>query len=536
MTIAIGPDAPPAIPIADPHIVKLAILAVGGQGGGVLSDWIVQAAEESGYAVQTTSVPGVAQRTGATIYSIEMTPRSDRLPVLALMPSPGDVDIVIAAELMEAGRAVMRGLVTPDRTTLIASTHRMLAVSEKIVAGNGIADGDTVLATVEEAAKRFIGFDMDKIAAEAGTMISASLYGALAGSGALPFERAAFEAAIRKGGRGVEASLRAFETAFERARNADATANAADDAPQAVAGMAAPSGPAHLLERWRDLCERIAAYPHAMRDMATRGLAKVVDFQDLAYGAAYLERLDVVLAVDKATGADGREWALSVTAAKHVANAMAYDDVIRVADRKTRADRFTRIRREVEAPADALVQVTEFMHPRGEEVCSMLPAGLGRFVEARPRLLAGLDRMVNRGRRVRTDSLIWFTVLFTLAGLRRWRRRLLRHAKETAHIDEWLTQALHMAPQNYALAVEIVACRRLIKGYSDTHQRGLSKFDRVLATVPLLAPRDDGGDWLRRLREAALKDEDGSALDGAIETVRSFAETGDTLAARVKAD
>ncbi|MEP0696741.1 MAG: indolepyruvate oxidoreductase subunit beta family protein [Nitratireductor sp.] len=526
----------PRTPFPGQHIIKLAILAVGGQGGGVLSDWIVDAAEASGYAVQATSVPGVAQRTGATIYSIEMTPRTERMPVLALMPSPGDVDIMIAAELMEAGRAVMRGLVTPDRTTLIASTHRMLAVSEKIVAGNGIADGATVLATVRDAAKRFIGFNMDKIAAEAGTMISASLFGALAGSCALPFERAAFEAAIRKGGRGVEASLRAFGTAFERASDADATSDAADDAPQAVAGVAAPRGPAHLLARWRELCARIAAYPHAMRDMATRGLAKVVDFQDLAYGAEYLERLDAVLAVDKATGADGREWALSVAAAKHVANAMAYDDVIRVADRKTRADRFTRIRREVEAPEDALVQVTEFMHPRGEEVCSMLPAGLGRFVEARPRLLAGLDRMVNRGRRVRTDSLIWFTVLFTLAGLRRWRRRLLRHARETDHIERWLALALQTAPQNYALAVEIVACRRLIKGYSDTHQRGLSKFDRVLSAAPLLAPRDDGGDWLRRLREAALKDEDGSALDGAIKTVRSFAETGDPLAARAKAD
>lgn len=535
MTVVDTRQTRPQTSFPGQHIIKLAILAVGGQGGGVLSDWIVEAAEASGYAVQATSVPGVAQRTGATIYSIEMTPRTERMPVLALMPSPGDVDIVIAAELMEAGRAVMRGLVTPDRTTLIASTHRMLAVSEKVVAGNGIADGATVLATVKDAAKRFIGFDMEKIAAGSGTMISASLFGALAGSGALPFERAAFEAAIRKGGRGVEASLRAFGMAFGQAREVDAMSDAADDAPTATEPTA-PSGPAHLLGRWRDLCERIAAYPHAMRDMATRGLAKVVDFQDLAYGAEYLERLDAVLAVDKASGADGREWALSVAAAKHVANAMTYDDVIRVADRKTRADRFTRIRGEVEAPADALVQVTEFMHPRGEEVCSILPAGLGRFVEARPRLLAGLDRMVNRGRRVRTDSLIWFTVLFTLAGLRRWRRRLLRHAKETDHIERWLALALQTAPQNYALAVEIVACRRLIKGYSDTHQRGLSKFDRVLATVPLLAPRDDGGDWLRRLREAALKDEDGRALDGAIKTVRSFAETGDPLAARAKAD
>jgi indolepyruvate ferredoxin oxidoreductase beta subunit len=62
-----------------------------------------------------------------------------------------------------------------------------------------------------------------------------------------------------------------------------------------------------------------------------------------------------------------------------------------------------------------------------------------------------------------------------------------------------------------------------VKGYSDTHARGLSKFDRVLAAVPALAGREDGGDWMRRLIQAALQDEEGKALDGALKTVASFA-------------
>ena len=109
-------------------VIKIAILAVGGQGGGVLTNWTADLAAKGGYDVQTTSVAGVAQRTGATVYYIEMAPKSDRRPVFAQSPAPGDVDIMIAAELAEAGRAVLRGFVTPDRTTLIASTHRILAV------------------------------------------------------------------------------------------------------------------------------------------------------------------------------------------------------------------------------------------------------------------------------------------------------------------------------------------------------------------------------------------------------------------------
>ena len=116
--------------MASAQPLKIAILAMGGEGGGVLADWIVDLGQHNGHLAQTTSVPGVAQRTGATIYYVELFPEAaakvaGAAPVLAMMPMPGDVDIVLASELMEAGRAVQRGLVTRERTTLIASTHRV---------------------------------------------------------------------------------------------------------------------------------------------------------------------------------------------------------------------------------------------------------------------------------------------------------------------------------------------------------------------------------------------------------------------------
>ena len=126
-------------------IIKLAIMAVGGQGGGVLANWITDMAVAEGWHAQSTAVAGVAQRTGATIYYIEMAPDAGRAPVFSLAPAAGDVDILIAAEWMEAGRAVMRGFVTPDRTTLIASTHRALSVAEKMVPGDGIAENSPVM-------------------------------------------------------------------------------------------------------------------------------------------------------------------------------------------------------------------------------------------------------------------------------------------------------------------------------------------------------------------------------------------------------
>ncbi|WP_245486501.1 indolepyruvate oxidoreductase subunit beta family protein, partial [Mesorhizobium sp. M7A.F.Ca.MR.176.00.0.0] len=340
------------------RVIKLAVLAVGGQGGGVLADWITDVAERNGFVAQSTSVAGVAQRTGATIYYVEMARDTGRLPVFALSPSQGDVDILIAAELMEAGRAIIRGFVTPDRTTLIASSHRIAAVSEKIEPGDGRASSSKVHATAEAASKRFIAFDMEKIAADNGSMISASLLGALAGSDALPFTRESYEQAIGAGGRGVKASLAAFGAAFDRARGTAAPApKPAEPAiVESALGTGQVSGPQNLLQGWQALAARIDLLPVAVRDMALRALRKVVDYQDIAYGREYLDRLDKAVALD---GPD-RGYGLSIAAAKHLANALCYDDMIRVADLKTRSTRGKRVRREVGVKDGSILQVTEY--------------------------------------------------------------------------------------------------------------------------------------------------------------------------------
>jgi indolepyruvate ferredoxin oxidoreductase, beta subunit len=496
-------------------IIKLVVMAVGGQGGGVVASWIEDLARANGYAVQATSVAGVAQRTGATVYYVEMCPVSDRQPIFSLMPAAGDVDILIASEMMEVGRSILRGFVTPDRTTLIGSTHRALAVSEKMVPGDGIANAAEVVAAAEIAAQKLVLADFEGLAVGAGSVISASLFGGLAGSAALPFPRAAFEAAIRASGKGVEASLRAFAAGFD----AVTLPAALVDAHAVPLADAVPKGPDRLVGGWNALCARAKALPAPVAEMAFAGLRKVVDFQSVDYGEAYLARLQSVTDRDDA----GQEFRLSVAAAKYIANAMAYDDVIRVADLKTRAGRFDRIRSEMGVKAANVMQVTEFMHPRAEEIAGMLPAKFGGRVEGNARWMARLDRWFNKGRRLRTDGLFAYLALHVLGSLRGYRLRTLRHKYEMAHLDRWLGLALQTQPQNYDLAVEIVRCRRLVKGYSDTHARGLSKFDRVLAGIDLVKDRDDAADWARRLREAALLDEEGKALEGALATIRSFA-------------
>ena len=494
-------------------ILKLAVMAVGGQGGGVLTNWIEGLARAQGYDVQATSVAGVAQRTGATIYYVEMTPQTDLQPVFALAPSAGDVDVLIAAEMMEVGRSILRGFVTPDRTTLIGSTHRALAVSEKSVPGDGIANAEEVRAAAEIAAQNLILADMETLATDQGSVISASLFGALAGSGALPFERAAFEEAIRNSGKAVESSLRAFAAGFKVAAESV-------DIQSPIARPTAPNiiGPKHMMNEWAVLEERAATLPAPVADMALAGLRKVVDFQDCAYGQAYLDRLDAIVALDDAAHA----WLLSITAAKYIANAMAYDDIIRVADIKTRGPRFERIRTEMNAQDAQVMHLTEYFHPRAEEVVGMMPAGMGARMGANSKTMVRLDRWFSKGRRLRTDGIPAFLMLYVLGGLKGYRLKTHRHALEVAHLERWLTRSLAPLDDDYALSVELLRCRRLIKGYSDTHARGLSKLDRVMNGAELVEGRADAAEWVARLREAALQDPKGKALEGAIQTIRSF--------------
>ena len=523
LTLPVTTDLP-LRPAPDPRPIALSVHAMGGQGGGVLIDWIVAMAEARGFAVQATSVAGVAQRTGATLYYVEMLPPPPegfmgRRPVLALMPGPGEVDVVIGAEMMEAGRAIQRGLVTPDRTTLIASSHRALAVSEKSVPGDGQADAGKVYAAAGVAAQKFVAFDMAELAERSGSVISAVLFGALAGSGALPFARGDFEATIRKGGVGVDPSLTAFGLGFETATRQLAggklPAQPASDAPVKREFQLQPIGWApfdSLAERAR------TAFPAQLHGIIAAGLRRTVDYQDADYGAEYLDRLSAILRLDSAA----QEFALTASAAKHIARAMTYDDVIRVAGLKTRAARMTRVRTEVAAKDDQVLTTTEFMHPRLEELAGILPKVWGERVENSKTLQMLLAPFVGRPRRVQTGTIRWFVPLFFVGGLKGLRRGSLRHAREHAHLEAWLAKVAAAALRDYALAVELTETRRLIKGYGDTHARGNSKFDKVMAAADRLNGRADAADWVRRLRIAALADEEGAALDAALKTVGSF--------------
>ena len=561
------------------------IAALGGEGGGVLSNWLVDAASVDGRRVQATSVPGVAQRTGATTYYLEIGPRhggdgggnggygpppdsdgghipdspeaaagaladpsvdapvqgagSDSHPgshsgsgsggsVMALLPTPGNVDLLVASELLEAGRAAQNGMITPDRTTVIASTHRMFAIAEKSAMGDGRFNDERVRRAVRELSRRHVLTDLGKVAERAGTVLSSVLLGAVAGSEALPIPRDRLRSAIERAGIAVAANLRGFDAGcrlFDEATAADPDPDSRSDADpesdRAVPDAAPEAVSARRLPA--PLAARVEALPEPVREFARMGVERTVDYQDVRYGAAYLDRIERLLArtaPPAAANPEGGDHAVAREAARQLALWMCFEDLIRVADLKTRRARIERVRAEVRAKPGQPVAITEFLKPGVDEWCSVLPGWLARpILRAADR--GGWRRRLNVGLHVRTSSVTGFLLLWTLARLKGLRRGMHRYREEQARLETWLGHVGEAHAASPALALEVAKCAKLVKGYGDTHERGVRNFERTMACLDACAAAPDPAASLRTLREAALADPEGGKLDAAMAALRA---------------
>jgi indolepyruvate ferredoxin oxidoreductase beta subunit len=500
------------------RLLTLLIAALGGEGGGVLTGWIIAAAASQDLPVQSTSIPGVAQRTGATTYYIEIFPRpwrelGGRRPVMALSPGIGDVDVVVASELLEAARTVAAGFVTPDRTLAIASTHRSHSIAEKMAMADGRLDVEKLAGEVTRNAREAILFDMDGTARAAGAMINAVMLGAIAASGRVPVPVEAFEAAIRADGKAVEANLRGFAAGLAAAHER-APASVAPGVAKAFASKA---------RSLADLEAEAAAFSGAA-DIVVEGLRRLTAWQDLDYARLYLKRLRPV-----AVCARGDECLLRETA-RHLAVRMSYEDVIRVAEVKIAPERIARIVAKMGGKPDEPVTIVEFLKPGIEEFCQLLPPGPAAAILGFARRRGWIDRF-HWGMEIKTTSITGYLRFLVLAKLKRFRRHTYRYREEQAAIEAWLALITTAAEKSTALALEIAECARLIKGYGDTLKRGAANYAAIEARLigPVLAGHTTvarGIDAIASARTAALVDPEGEALARCLAEITRSSDLG----------
>jgi indolepyruvate ferredoxin oxidoreductase beta subunit len=259
-------------------------------------------------------------------------------------------------------------------------------------------------------------------------------------------------------------------------------------------------------------------FPPAVHDIVALGHARVCEYQDAAYGERYATRLQRVLAAERTgdpTGSQG--FATTRETARWLALWMAFDDIVRVADLKSRASRRQRVAGEVKLADGDLLRVYDHFKPGAPEFAAMLPEGLAR------RVLAWDARRQARGKaawalplKIASHGVFGLLALRVLAATRRLRPLGQRFATEQALIDRWLDAVVRGAQGDAALGLELARCGQLIKGYGSTNERGK---DNLLHITDHLADpaRNGAAEAVVQARTAALSDEAGKALDLALQ-------------------
>lgn len=501
---------PSSTPSSALRPVSLLVCALGGEGGGVLTEWLVEAARQAGFAAQSTSIPGVAQRTGATTYYLEVFPvplaaLGGRRPVFSLGPVPGMLDGLVSSELLETARQGTLGLPSPERTLVITSSARTLTTQERMALGDGRNDVQELLAVVRATSRAHHVLDMAGMAQAAGTMASAVMLGAVAASGLLPMPRSAYEAAI---GAKASASLRGFDAGWK------AVATPTQQAAQVQALLAEEVPPPPQTPELP--AELRAQFPAPVHPMLALGHARMLEYQGVAYARLYVERLQQVLQAERHSDPQGaNDFATTAEMARWLALWMAFDDIVRVADLKSRASRWRRVQREVKAAEGDLLRLYDHFKPGVPEFAAMLPAAMSN------RLTAWDRRRQSAGKtpwalplKVGTHSVFGMLSLRLLASLRALRPHGQRYAQEQALITQWLDSVVAGTREHGTLGHEIARCGQLIKGYGSTNERGKHNLLHIigeLATGP--APAPQRAQAVAAARVAALADEAGTALD-----------------------
>lgn len=426
--------------------------ALGGQGGGVLIEWLVNAAKKAGYPAQATSTPGVAQRTGATTYYFELFPEKNPTgnPIFTFFPASGDLDVMIAMEPTEAGRAIERGFVT-DFTTVITTTERVYSTSEKVSAGDGRIDVAPIIRAIDKAAKKLIQIDVTALSADTSARGNAIILGALIGSRILPLTAEDCRSAIRAKGVAVASNITGFDIGLKaveegvkpRQEDNDYTFNKA---------------PA-------EFDSEISAFPDTAHNIISHGVARLVDYQSPDYAREYLKRLKIISDMD-----NDKTKKLTSEIARHLARWMSFEDVIRVAQLKTRPERLSRIRRELKVGPHVPLKLTDYFKPGRDEVLGVIPKGLSWLV---PALKKGIALHIPTG------SALGFAMLKFLSILKPLRSRTKQYDEEQEAINQWLEAVVEANKRDYFLACQTANLAILARGYGNVRKTGLGKLDSL---------------------------------------------------------
>ena len=450
--------------MSDYKTISILITALGGEGGGTLMNWIIDSARSQKLFVQGTSVPGVAQRTGSTSYYIEICDRNfhnEKEPILSLYPKPGRVDIVIASELLEAARVLERGYINPDRTTLITSSSRTYTNLEKSHLSDGRFNHEKIINACKKMSKNFICLDLNSMAIEHSTIVSATMFGALAGAGVLPWKKDIYEDIFQDNIFGKN-SLSGFNFAYQQV--------------QSISDNTLLSKTNINLNNDRKINNINESLSDEFLSIINLGKERCTDYQNNKYSELFMKRVNKLMSViDKN---DPKVISIAENIVRRLALWMTYEDIPRVAQLKIKPDRFIKIKDEINLKKNQILFVQDIFKPGLNEIGAMLPNKLGRWF-IRNKKISSLLPFVGKGMKVNSSKISGFLILKILSSFRLIRPISLRYKEEQNNIDKWIDNIIISLSHSISFSEGLADMPQILKGYGDTWDRGIKKYNKI---------------------------------------------------------
>jgi len=479
-------------------LITILIPAVGGQGGGVLTEWLVQAFQLDSYEVQGIGLPGLSQRGGSTTYYLEAHPApedNEQRVIFSQYPVPGDVDLILSQEFLELGRVLEEGYGSSGKTSIVASTHRIYSTHEKMPISSGIYSDDNISDLAEAFSREFIGFNALVLAKENGMGelgVNAILLGALAASGFLPLGEASYLKAIESVGIAVASNIKAFRIGWDyvKTRQYEEAEGKKTQTWEQFLNEQDMRLSGKKPEAMREMVQRsLQTYPLHLKEILADALSRLIDYQGVWYAEKFLKALDVVYHIDLENGGGGGGgFKIVESFAKNYALWMTYEDGIRVADLKIKSDRFKKIRSEMRVRKDQVYKVIDYLKPDAYEIYGLLPFFIVKPIAGilNTRLFKALwkrKKPITFGQKPVTTSFFGFMRLWFLTKLKFTRPISYRYRQEHKLIKKYRRAVEKFSAMNYELGVLVARSGSIVKGYGKVRRRTLRAFERFLDNI-----------------------------------------------------
>lgn len=487
---------------------RVLIGTVGGQGGSVLSDWLVHGLLNAGWRAMSIGLLGLSQRAGTVTYYCEAMPGGGKTPVTSMFATPGDVDLILGQELLELARIVFGGFAAPG-CSIIGNSARYLTTLEKLPAEGGIYDAQIIARAVAALAPdRHYLFDAQRLVLEAGLPAltsNAILLGAAIASPAFDLPREPFHDAIRTAEVDVKANIAAFDLGHDRVRNGTLPrmmieGHQVGDWRELSRQRAGRLGGASNRDAYQQLLAAAERdFPPAAMRVLAEALYRLIDYQDIRYAEDFVARLRAITAKNQI---DERSL---VAYARHLATWLTYEDAPRVAQLKTRRERFAWIEQDFGVKQQRYV-VTDYLVPDMEQILGALPAPLAQVVSKVGRAVKpGFDEL-KFPLRIKTSTALGYWTMRSIAVMRNGRRKSLRHAQEQLLISRWEQAAAQWRARDPRIGFFATEAARVVKGYGRVRHQALADLWAFLDQgIPWLAQAAASGANIEAVGTKALE-------------------------------